>query len=178
MTRSTSAPVASPTLTTRSNASRKLLARKALEKLAPRPTADGVEDSFPAAPSETASGSVPAAAEAVVNMPFEPSACPPEPATAIVATAAGTAPQPMPAWSDEDERAFKAQAARRKAAGYRANGRDVGAQLITVGGIKPNPNTTVAVIVGLVAERGVANAESSCHRREPLAPAASLAAHP
>jgi len=60
----------------------------------------------------------------------------------------------MPAWSDEDERAFKTQAARRKAAGYRAQGRDLGAQLITVGGVKPNPNTTVAVIVGLVAERG------------------------
>ncbi len=43
---------------------------------------------------------------------------------------------------------------RRKAAGYRKRGTDVASQVITVGGIKPNPNTTVAVIVGLVAERG------------------------
>ena len=43
---------------------------------------------------------------------------------------------------------------KRKAAGYRAHGRDIGTQLVTLGSIKPNPNTTVAVIVGLVAERG------------------------
>jgi len=114
MTRSMAAPAARLTLSARPGASRKLLARKALEKLTPRPTADGVEDSFPAATSEAASGLVPAAAEAVVNMPFEPSAALLEPAQAIAAPAAGTAPQPTPAWSDEDERALKFQPAVRR----------------------------------------------------------------
>ncbi len=154
MTQSTTLPADRLTLTARPGASRKLLARKASEKLASGQVRDSVEHSFPTAPSEAALGSVPAVAEAVVNVPFEPSPKLLEPAAAIAAPAAGIAAQPVPAWSDEDERAFKTQAARRKAAGYRAHGRNLGTQLITVGGFKPNPNTTVAVIVGLVAEHG------------------------
>ena len=44
--------------------------------------------------------------------------------------------------------------ARRRAAGYQRRGRDVSGELLRVGAIAPNPNTVVAVIVGLVAERG------------------------
>ena len=154
MTQPTTVAADRLTLTARPGAGRKLLARKASEKLASGPALNSVEDSFPIAPSEAALGSASATAEAVANMPCEPSAPPPEPAKAIAVPAAGTAPEPTPVWSDADERAFKTQAARRKAAGYRAHGRDVGTQLITVGGIKPNRSTTVAVIVGLVAERG------------------------
>lgn len=154
MTRSKTVAAARPTLTTRPNASRKLLARKAIEKLASQPSGDSVEDNFPPAPTEATTGSVLSAAEATVSSPPEPSAPPAELPSAVALPAAGSAPQLAPTWSDEDERAFKAQSARRKAAGYRTRGRDVGAQLITVGSIKPNPNTTVAIIVGLVSERG------------------------
>jgi hypothetical protein len=57
------------------------------------------------------------------------------------------------AWTSEDESAFQAMLAQRKAAGYQRRGKDVGAQLLQVGDIAPN-GTVVAVIVALVAEYG------------------------
>lgn len=65
-----------------------------------------------------------------------------------------TKPAPSPAWSTEDESAFQAMLARRKAAAYQRRGRDVGAQMLRPGEIAPNTGTVVAAIVGLVAERG------------------------
>ena len=62
-----------------------------------------------------------------------------------------TAPAP---WRDEDESAFQALLARRTATGRGKRGRAVTDQLIGLGPIKPNPDTVVAVIVALVAERG------------------------
>ena len=49
MTQSTATPASRPMLTTRPSASRKLLARKASEKLASGQIPDSVEDSFPSA---------------------------------------------------------------------------------------------------------------------------------
>jgi hypothetical protein len=57
-------------------------------------------------------------------------------------------------WTEADEAAYQALASRRKAAGYQRRGRSVGSQLITAGDIKPNPNTTVATVVGLVEAKG------------------------
>jgi hypothetical protein len=142
------------TLETRPNASRKLLARKAREKLASQPGEGGVEDAFPCAPSKAMLAAAPAAHSALRVTPSELPVGALEPSEAIAPAVANTTPLPAPTWSDEDEGAFTTQSARRKAAGYRTRGRDVGAQLITVGSIKPNPSTTVAVIVGLVVERG------------------------
>lgn len=65
-----------------------------------------------------------------------------------------TVPAPTSAWSNEDESAFQAMLARRKAAGYQRRGRDVGAQILRPG-ITPNAGTVVATIVGLVADRGI-----------------------
>lgn len=111
MTRSATAPAARPTLTTRPGASRKLLARKASEKVASGPIVDGIEDSLPAAPTELDPCSAPAAAKTVVSVPPmssagpDPSAAPAGFSKAILPPAAGSAPQPVPTWSDEDERA-------------------------------------------------------------------------
>jgi hypothetical protein len=58
-------------------------------------------------------------------------------------------------WTEADEATYQALAVRRKAAGYRRRGRGVGSQLIAAGDIKPNPNTTVATIVELVAAKGI-----------------------
>ena len=64
------------------------------------------------------------------------------------------APAVTPAWSDADERAYQGILARRKAAGFQRRGRDVSAQRVTVGHIKPNDGTVVAAIVGIVADKG------------------------
>lgn len=160
MTQSISGPTPRLTLTSRPNASRKLLARKAAEKLALLSNGDSVEDSFPPAPGNAATNEQLAAGAAMDSAPPEL----PVPSLVLAGTVSPTVPaatpQPTPAWSNEDERTFKAQSARRKAAGYRMRGRDVGGQQFSVGNIKPNPSTTVAVIVGLVAARGsIARAE-------------------
>lgn len=81
-------------------------------------------------------------------------------ATTLAAALTGYGPTPALTWSDEDESALKALLTRRKAAGYQRRGRDVGAQLIKVGTITPNPKTVVAVIVAIVAAHGsIARAE-------------------
>lgn len=85
----------------------------------------------------------------------EPPASPPS--IAVEDQPAQAAPSPaaaLPAWSEADERAFQAMSARRKAAGFQRRGRDVSAQRLTVGPIKPNHSTVVATIVGIVAEMG------------------------
>jgi hypothetical protein len=75
---------------------------------------------------------------------------------AVPGLAAAPAPAPAPAavWTNEDERVYRDMTARRKAAGFQTRGRDVSAQLLRVGDLKPNAGTVVAVVVGLVAERG------------------------
>lgn len=146
----------------RSGSSRKLLARKAMAQ--PQAAhSNAVEDVFPAntglAENEVAelNASAETAAEAAneaqssandvaLHRPCETGSDAAQAEQHIVAL--------KPTWSDEDERAFGVMAARRKAAGFQRRGKDVGGQLLRVGGIVPNPGTVVATIVGLVAERG------------------------
>jgi hypothetical protein len=165
-------------LSIRAGVSRKLLERKALEAAAAadEPAGDALEDSFPATVQDQASAAEAAGAETVsaavghaadehagsaidiaastapapAPAPQEPAQTAPEQPTAI------RAPQPATAaaWSAEDESAFQALTARRKAAGYQRRGRDVSDQVVRLGSITPNPNTVVAVIVGLITERG------------------------
>ena len=135
-------------------------------KVAPATTIPKIQSIAAAKP---ASKPTPKAAD-----PLPPAALPPTQATPHAAPAAGSkapvaapitapsapapapqaiAPAPMPAWSNEDESAFQAMLARRKAAGYQRRGRDVGAQILRPG-ITPNPGTVVGTIVGLVAAAG------------------------
>jgi hypothetical protein len=127
-----------PATSTRSGASRKLLTRKALER-SPAPAGEPLEASFPQAASEEG--------------PDAPSDVH---STSSSAPTAAPAPQPPTpaAWSSEEEAGFQALLARRKAAGYQRRGRDVSGQVLRPGMIKPNPETIVATIVALVAERG------------------------
>jgi len=103
-----------------------------------------------AAPTDPA---VPALAESEAsrteNEPVAPSAPDATPGLAVA-----PAPASAAVWSNEDERVYREMTARRKAAGFQTRGRDVSAQLLRVGDLKPNAGTVVAVIVGLVAERG------------------------
>jgi hypothetical protein len=62
-------------------------------------------------------------------------------------------PQPAATWSEEDEAALRALTARRRAAGFKRRGRDVGSQLLRPGEIKPNPDTVAATIVMLIGSR-------------------------
>jgi hypothetical protein len=153
------------TLGTRPSASRKLLTHKAAEKAANTEQAGEVlEDMFPAGegaesgPTDERAGPLEAdipndqASTQEPNLPVIP--MPVNAPTALQPVAGPTAPAAPSAWSDEDERAFQGLAARRKAAGYIRRGRDVGGQLIALGNIKPNPDTVVAIIVGLVAAAG------------------------
>lgn len=85
----------------------------------------------------------------------EPSATPPSIVVEDqVALAAPSQPAAPSTWSEADERAFQAMSTRRKAAGFQRRGRDVSAQRLTVGQIKPNDGTVVATIVGIVADKG------------------------
>lgn len=138
MTQENTAATERLTLTGRVGSSRKLLQRKGAEKAASAPASDPLEESFPP----------PAMHEQ--NHPQEPQS------GSSSAPAAGPAPVPaaLPAWSSEDEAALQALTARRKAAGYQRRGRDVSGQRLQPGKIKPNPDTVVATIVGIVAERG------------------------
>lgn len=117
----------------RLSASRNLLTRKALAHAAAVPDGKALEDSFP------------------------PADVPPAPVVAD-ATASGTPaappqPAPAPVWSEEDESAYQALAARRAAAGYRRRGRHLNGLLLRVGDVMPSPGTVVATIVAIVAER-------------------------
>lgn len=122
------------TLTGRTGSSRKLLQRKVLEKASTEPVGNALEDSFPTDlqdhPQERQSGSSSTPAAALTQAPGVPLA-----------------------WSSEDEAAVQALLARRKAAGYQRRGRDVSGQRLRPGDIKPNPDTVIATIVGIVAER-------------------------
>lgn len=166
-------------LSVRAGSSRKLLTRKAEEKRGETEDLQGVESAvetcFPTTPvgdvvfdatvatqglahSGAAEGAD-AALSAEITTPFAPivgnglggptsgSPSPPQ-------TAAAALPVPPATWSAEDESALQALLTRRKAAGYQRRGRDVSGHLIRTGDIKPNPNTIVAVIVGIVTEHG------------------------
>jgi len=165
------------TVSARPSASRHLLMRKAAEKHAePAPIGEALEDSFPAAElvepmlpgsAEAAGGATPASyanvspqddeqlrssSDAFAPVEDEPLAA----VSAVAEAPAADLPAPLPvvatAWSGEDEAAFQALAARRKASGCQRRGKDVSAQLLRVGAIAPNPGTVVAAIVALVAE--------------------------
>ena len=153
------------TLGTRPSASRKLLTRKAVEKAgAVEPNGEALEDMFPAAEGseggEADADKEPAAA--VTDADPAPAQTPPMPTipapingpTAPQAATGPVAQLPCVQWSDEDERAFQGLAAKRKAAGFIRRGKDTSGQLIGLGSIKPNPDTVVAVLVGLVTESG------------------------
>jgi len=194
-------------LSVRAGVSRKLLERKAAERVAAAgaPEGEGVEALFPVAePSggdhtggadhgpfcalhdqhlpdqvaerdtalagadETVMSGEPSAEQSdwSVQQPVQasstsaggaPATVPEQQASLLPAPAAtATAPQPAaPAlWSDEDESAYQSLLARRIAAGRGGRSKAVADQLIGLGSIKPNPNTIVAVIVGMVAKRG------------------------
>ena len=175
----------------RPGVSRKLLERKALEAAAAGEQAgDALEDSFPAQVSDEPNTVSDANADTLVadlgcaadedagnainiaTATVPPSAAAPqEPAQTTPeqpAAAQGVQPVTAAAWSAEDESAFQAFAARRKAAGYQRRGRDVSDQVVRLGNITPNPSTVVAVIVRLVSERG-----GSLRRSELIATMAS-----
>ena len=168
-------------LSIRAGVSRKLLERKAMEAAAAagEPAGDALEDSFPdevneqADPADAAGVETPTVnlersadghagiitdiAGATAPAPTAPATADQEHAeTAPEQPTAAQAPKPADAiaWSAEDESAFQTLAARRKAAGYQRRGRDVSDQIVRLGSITPNPNTVVAVIVGLVRDRG------------------------
>jgi hypothetical protein len=106
------------------------------------------------------------AAPAVGKQPADAAKSPARPVLGIAsgkpaeAAPSKPAPAPKPAqpvptatWSDEDEAALAAMMARRKAAGYRRRGKDVGAQPLGRGEIKPNAGTVAAAIVDLMGSR-------------------------
>ena len=132
------------TLSVRAGVSSKLLARKAAEQAGAGIPPEGIEASFPVHVAELpeVTPSVAGASQAATG-----------PGTAMVrAVGVGGAPGGL-AWSDEDESCFQALLARRKTARVPRVGNS-GTQRLQAGGIKPNPNTVVAVIVGIVADRG------------------------
>ena len=121
-----------------------------------------VKDPAPAVPDGMLEAGTSAVAEPSSNTPdFDPSthvqAEPIPEALPSSSSAVTTAPAQPPAapvdWSNEDETGFQAFLARRKAAGYQRRGRDVSEQVLCRGTIKPNPDTVVATIVGIVTER-------------------------
>lgn len=127
-------------------------ARRATLSIAAKPATNGAEpmqacDQPPATPT-IALGPEP---KAIGSEPIIKVA---EPTTPPTKTKAGTASHIAAAWSPEDESAYQALLARRKAAGYNRRRRDVAAQRVCVGKITPNASTVVATVVALVAERG------------------------
>lgn len=158
MTEFETAAASRPTLSLRSGASRKLLARKAAEQAAKRAPADeGLEADFPV------QADADVGPDATLPLPpvdggFESSTV--YAAAELANGAAGNAGASathhavsQATWSGEDEAALQALLARRKASGFQRRGRDVSAQALGLGDIKPNPGTVVAVIVDLVAAR-------------------------
>jgi len=157
------------TLTARLGTTAATLRRKAIERAAsaPPPAGESLEDIFPtaASPASAADGSANGekgrdggeranASEpmAATSMP-DHSGPPLDQGKDIGAGVAGQAE----AWSEEDERNYQALLHRRKAEGYQRRGRDISAQQIIAGAIKPNPGTVVATIVALVSDRGQIN---------------------
>lgn len=139
---------AQPRKTHRLGTNPKTLHRKAMEKAAvasPEPDGDALEQLFPQPLAETAlaepadAGSVSQAA-AVEDQPAQP-------APALPATCAS--------WSDQDERAFRAMADRRRKAGYRARGKDVSGQFLCAGPVLANEGTVMATIAAIVCNAGV-----------------------
>lgn len=116
--------------------------------------ADGVAASADQTAAAPAVGIIESSAAAALAA--EPAVIPP---SAVVedqsAPAAPALPAAVSCWSEADERAYQAMAARRKAAGFQRRGRDVSAQRIRLGAIQPNPKTVVATIVAIVGEKGV-----------------------
>ncbi len=137
----------------------------AIDTAMPYQTAQQADDDSAAAADGVAASADQAAAAPAVDiiessaaaaLAAGPAATPP---SAVVegqsAPAAPTLSSAAPAWSEADEKAFQALAARRKAAGCQRRGRDVSAQRIRLGAIQPNANTVVATIVAIVGEKGV-----------------------
>lgn len=162
-----------PKLGSRLGSSPKLLARKALERASEiLGEGEALEASFPQTPEAkeptlAAASSIEACGQQDGNgkamvLPDAPTSVTnlmlSEPSggglTTLPVPVVGQGHAPAPTWSDEDESALQALVTRRKAAGYQRRGRDVGAQMITVGTITPNTKTVVAVIVAIVAEHG------------------------
>ncbi len=166
-----------PKLSIRSGSSRKLLERKAAAKAneAATPEADALEASFPdartAISAEPTGDDVQDATSPANAESDEASTPPPMAAPAPAAAPAPLVPVAAATWSAEDESALQTLVARRKAAGYQRRGKDVDGQLVTPGSFKPNPDTIVAVIVGMVAERAIVS-------RSDLIDAMALAAFP
>ena len=119
------------------------------EKLPARPARVGAHSSAAVRPDVIA----PTAAQISEVGEAEPSTV--VPASSSSAAVAKLPPSPVAplAWSSEEEAGFQALLARRKAAGYQRRGKDIGGQILRPGDIKPNPDTVVATIVGIVAER-------------------------
>jgi len=168
MTMENAAVTDRPTLGMRTGSSRKLLARKAAEKSFTGSAAEtgGLEADFPTVAIPGDSGTV---AEPTVGVSegsaateyhaMDTSAGALLPASSAV-TPAPLAPAATPPWSDEDETALQALVARRKAAGHRRRGKDVGGLIVSPGAFKPNPDTVVDVIVAIVAKReGITRSE-------------------
>lgn len=162
MSHITSVP-AGGTLAVRSGSSRKLLQRKAIEQATKaQPAADVLEDSFPAETYATAEIADDAAASpahaALVALATGAADLASSEAGSGASSETVAPPTPQPAaaqaWSEDDESRFQGMLARRKAAGFQRRGKDVSAQLIRVGDIKPNDGTVIATIVALVAEHG------------------------
>jgi len=168
MTQNDTAPEPRHMQSHRSGASRKLLGRKA-DNRAMVAQGEALEDVFPdGGPSETAEHAIVSPAARTLGREISPD----HPTLAIGAQVAGPdqltaehAPE-VPSepnantsaaaghpWSEEDEEAFSTMAARRKASGYQRRGRDIGGQVLRVGGITPNPGTVVATIVELFNTR-------------------------
>lgn len=124
-----------PTRASRAGASRQLLSRKALQQPVPE-SGEALEKAFPTPVSP------------------ETSADPLSRSSSALAVPPGEGPPAPAAWSSEDEAAFQALLARRKAAGYRRRGRDASSQLLKPGPIKPNPDTVASTILALVGEDG------------------------
>ena len=133
------------TLSVRAGVSPKLLARKPDEKTGAGNSHEGIEASFPIHGPDLPEVTQPAAGSSHGAA---------APATGKAAKLAVTGPSAATAWSDEDESCFQALFARRKTARV-PRSTNSGTQRLQPGSIKPNPNTVVAVIVGIVAERGV-----------------------
>lgn len=121
------------------------------------------DDSAAAADGVAASADQAAAAPAVdiiessaaAALAAGPAATPPS--AVVEGHAAPVAPAmsgPVAAWSDQDERAFQAMSARRKAAGFQRRGRDVSLQQISIGAIAPNAGTINSAIFELVKAHG------------------------
>lgn len=149
---------------TRSGASKNLLARKAREHATAADDGETLEALFPPVEADASNQRPQAAAPSIEYIePAAPSAggavqvsSPALPSwleAPLVAAPAQSLPQ-APSWSEKDEGALQAMLARRKAAGYQRRGRDVSGQLLRVGEVKPNANTVSATIVELVAGRG------------------------